>query len=154
MLKFILVFQGSHTLKWVFRKRCFRYGYFFLDKAFIRSITLVSHTICNGNRTKWSSILVWYNHHLQGQAHIQTNFHHFIENCQIYLTRGNEMLDKRIFQEIYSRLGCACSLVIFKLKKQSNRSWLKFRIHGNLRQKQWQLLAIIRDFGLGLILAI
>ena len=29
---------------------------------------------------------------------MQTNFHHFLENCQIYLTRGNETLDKKIFR--------------------------------------------------------
>lgn len=38
-----LIFQGTHTLKWVYRKRCFSFGtYSYIDKAFIRSIMLVS----------------------------------------------------------------------------------------------------------------
>ncbi|KAJ7337224.1 hypothetical protein OS493_010081 [Desmophyllum pertusum] len=33
---------GTHTLKWIFRKRCFSFGSVsYMDKAFIRSITLV-----------------------------------------------------------------------------------------------------------------
>ena len=39
-------FQGTHSLKWVFRKNCFSFGTeSYIDKAFIRSITLVSNTI-------------------------------------------------------------------------------------------------------------
>lgn len=36
--------KGTHTLKWVYRKRCFSFGtYSYIDKAFIRSIMLVGN---------------------------------------------------------------------------------------------------------------
>ena len=66
-----------------------------------------------------------------------------------------KLLIRKFLGDLFQTWLCL-QLVTFKLKKkkQSNRSWLKFRIHGNIGDRnKGNFLAIIRDFGVGLILA-
>ncbi|XP_068687640.1 endosome/lysosome-associated apoptosis and autophagy regulator family member 2-like isoform X1 [Montipora foliosa] len=50
--KTYLLEPGTHTLKWIYRKSCYSFGNSFVDRAFIRSITLVGTDESNARCTK------------------------------------------------------------------------------------------------------